>query len=764
MTASGIKKIIHCVCPLSTDGIPIPFSTYASDDRLPSSPPTTPNHFSAKTQTVPLNVYSPSKELFNVRSRASWYMIHAAASLSLAGYEQSICIDSRPSKHASVDKDLYAFVVNVLDPLFQVSPASPSNCDKTMAGMWKNYSSVNMAYAEAVAARYHTGDIVWIHDYQLLMVPHYLGQILPNAKIGMSIYANFPYCEHLAAIYECKSMLESILLADHIGFQTKLDTRHFATACTRLLHMECSSSSKHVGVFPSGVDNRLLLKSSVLERAKEIRDLFPHKQIIFCRDTHVANVIRTLAAFSQLFSKDRYLMNHLVLIHLCSTRVPASDLKAIPEIVRQINQLYGNTDFVPVHFYHQELDREEREALMAAADLGLFLGSHSSTLTSAREFVLSQHERHAPLIMSKDSSLVIPNGIITAVEDPSDIPALVTALHDTLTMRSIDSEKRYESLYRFVLENDATTCAHRFIQTLVDHETLPLYTQQLIEAYEAASGKKLVIICDSDNLTTPAEDVESANPAVQKLLPYIETLSQDTMNSVYVVSGKTEAELDLWSKENPHSFGLSAEYGAFVRQPSDASWKTTSISFTTDKKFTDWKKLIIKLFQKYVQKLLGSCIVDIKTMITLDFSKSFNSDRVSYYSKICNEELVNLVNIAATHGQQLKIFKSKARIQVQKCSSFYSSGGYSTLIETLLETIRPNFVLCIGNANDQDSPMALCEESMFSTLYGHGIDRDHLYTVSMTLKKCTMANWQLKDPKNMVELFKQLAEMKTKQV
>ncbi|KAF1796727.1 glycosyltransferase family 20 protein [Mucor lusitanicus] len=760
MPSSGIKKIIHCVCPLSTDGIPIPFSTHTSDANLPPSPPTTPNHFSDKTQTVPLNIYYPSKELFNVRSRPSWYMIHAAASLSLAGYDQSICIDSRPSKHASVDRDLYAFVVNVLDPLFQVSPTSPSNCNKSMVNMWKNYINVNIAYAEALAARYRNGDIVWIHDYQLLMVPHYLRQILPNAKIGMSIYANFPYYGHLASIYECKSMLQSILLADHIGFQTKLDTRHFATACTQLLDMDCPPSSKQVGVFPSGVDNQLLLKSSVLKRAKEIRNLFPHRQIIFCRDTHVANVIRTLAAFSQLFSKDRYLMNHLVLIHLCSARVPASDLTAIPEIVRQINQLYGNTDFVPVHFYHQELDREEREALMAAADLGLFLGSQSSTLTSAKEFVLSQYERHAPLVMSQESSLVIPNGVITAIEDPSDIPALVTALHDTLTLCSIDSEKRYESLYKFVLENDAITCAHRFIETLVDHETRPLYTQQLIEAYKAASGKNLIIVCDNNELTAPTDKVEPSNPSTKKLIPYLESLSQDNMNCVYLVSGRTKDDLDIWSKANPHSFGLGAEYGAFVQQPSDASWKTTSISSEISKKSTDWRELINKLFQKYVQKVLGSCIIDNETMITLDFNKSFDSDKVSYYSKRCNEELAHLVNIAATHGQKLRIFKSKARIQVQKCSSLYSSEGYSTLVETLLEAIQPNFVLCVGNTNDQDKPMTSCEESMFSTLYGHGINRDHLYTVAMTTKKCTMANWELRDSTDMVDLFKQLVEIK----
>lgn len=132
----------------------------------------------------------------------------------------------------------------------------------------------------------------------------------------------------------------------------------------------------------------------------------------------------------------------------------------------------------------------------------------------------------------------------------------------------------------------------------------------------------------------------------------------------------------------------------------------------------------------------------------------------SYYSKRCNEELAHLVNIAATHGQKLRIFKSKARIQVQKCSSLYSSEGYSTLVETLLEAIQPNFVLCVGNTNDQDKPMTSCEESMFSTLYGHGINRDHLYTVAMTTKKCTMANWELRDSTDMVDLFKQLVEIK----
>ena len=129
-------------------------------------------------------------------------------------------------------------------------------------------------------------------------------------------------------------------------------------------------------------------------------------------------------------------------------------------------------------------------------------------------------------------------------------------------------------------------------------------------------------------MTTPAEERESANPSGEKILPFLEILNQDTTNSVYVMSGRTKADLDIWSKTNSYSLGLSAEYGAFFQLPSETSWKSASTSFTTDKKSTNWRKLITKLFQKYAEEVFGSCIVNSKTMITLDFSKSFDSGKV----------------------------------------------------------------------------------------------------------------------------------------
>lgn len=173
--------------------------------------------------------------------------------------------------------------------------------------------------------------------------------------------------------------------------------------------------------------------------------------------------------------KNRYLINHLVLIHLCSTHVPASDSEAVPEMVRQINQLYDNTNFVPVHFCHQDIDREEQEALMAASGLGIFLGPHSSTLIASKKFIVSQNDRRASLILLQDLSLKISNGAIAAVEGSSDITALVTALHGALTMCPIDAEKRYAQSFKFVLENDTIACAHRFIQAFVGDKTPYLY-------------------------------------------------------------------------------------------------------------------------------------------------------------------------------------------------------------------------------------------------------------------------------------------------
>lgn len=197
-----------------------------------------------------------------------------------------------------------------------------------------------------------------------------------------------------------------------------------------------------------------------MEKAKAIRNMFPNKKIIFCRDTHEASVIRTLTAFTDLLSENRFFVNELILILLSAENVLESQLMSIPGFTRQVNQLFGNTKTVPVHFYHENYfnEREGIDALMVAADLGIFLGYHPSTLITAQEFVMSQHCKlqdpptvAAPLIVSPESPLMMvpymnDGGatIGTATEDASDIPGLVGSLRAALSIQSNDAQNQHK--------------------------------------------------------------------------------------------------------------------------------------------------------------------------------------------------------------------------------------------------------------------------------------------------------------------------------
>lgn len=151
-------------------------------------------------------------------------------------------------------------------------------------------------------------------------------------------------------------------------------------------------------------------QEKINERSQSLRDLFFNKQILFCReDSRAAHVLYILAAFANLLCQQPDLINNLVFIIICSSQVPSHELEAVPEIVRQINQLYGTTGFVPVHFYHQEIDQDELLAFMNAAHIGLCL-----TESSVQEF---SHQTGHPR-----KSVFVP--------EPSNIPRLTEALQN----------------------------------------------------------------------------------------------------------------------------------------------------------------------------------------------------------------------------------------------------------------------------------------------------------------------------------------------
>ncbi|HSL69609.1 MAG TPA: trehalose-6-phosphate synthase, partial [Longimicrobiales bacterium] len=119
---------------------------------------------------------------------------------------------------------------------------------------WDSYRDVNERFAEVVAAHHQPGDLIWIHDYQLMLVPGMVRQRLPDARIGFFLHIPFPSSELFAVLPRREEILYGLLGADLIGFHTSWYERHFVSAVARILGISARNRTITVGGRPVHLD------------------------------------------------------------------------------------------------------------------------------------------------------------------------------------------------------------------------------------------------------------------------------------------------------------------------------------------------------------------------------------------------------------------------------------------------------------------------------------------------------------------------------
>src|SRR5436305_1573591 len=107
---------------------------------------------------------------------------------------------------------------------------------------WADYVRMNQLFADRILHVYQPGDIIWIHDYHLMLLPSILRQRVPNIYIGFFLHVPFPSSEFLRSLPRRKDILTGVLGATMIGFQSYGYSRHFNSCCKRILGFESSSA------------------------------------------------------------------------------------------------------------------------------------------------------------------------------------------------------------------------------------------------------------------------------------------------------------------------------------------------------------------------------------------------------------------------------------------------------------------------------------------------------------------------------------------
>lgn len=262
---------------------------------------------------------------------------------------------------------------------------------------WAAYKTANQAFSNAIVESFHDGDLVWVHDYHLLLVPMLLARShIPT--VGLFLHIPFPSSEIFRSLSTREDVLRGMLHADHIGFHLFEYARHFLTSCRRILGLthtaarggaltvdyqgrEVVVTVTHVGVEPAFLREKFASVPAVTEGALAWRARFPGASLVGGVDSveKLKGVPLKLLAWEAFLASHPASVGRVVLVQLCLDDVVRpgdtqdSSRAEIQLMADRINARFGGGDRVPpvyLRFVHSAcLPVEERLALWAASDV-----------------------------------------------------------------------------------------------------------------------------------------------------------------------------------------------------------------------------------------------------------------------------------------------------------------------------------------------------------------------------------------------------------
>ncbi|KAF2436258.1 glycosyltransferase family 20 protein [Tothia fuscella] len=638
---------------------------------------------------------------------------------------------------------------------------------------WADYYRMNQLFAQRILEVYNPGDIIIVHDYNLMLLPGLLRQKLPHVYTGFFLHIPFPSSEYFRCIGKRKELLEGVLGANMIGFQADGYSRHFSSCCTRLLDVESSATSisfngKQVATdaFPIGIDAMGCEKcaytdATVVEKMAGIRRLYAGKKMIIGRDRldTVRGVAQKLQAFEIFLERYPEWHGKAVLIQITSPSDTSTDssegeskvLDKISDLATKINGLYGSISFTPVQHFPQYLDKEEYFALLRVADVALITSVRDGMNTTSLEYVVCQKDNHSPLILSEFSGT---SGSLTGAihVNPWDLGGVAEALNHALLMTADARQEQNRQLYNHVVTNNIQTWTNRYINRLLEtldssnhfFTTPILTTSNLPEVYTTAN--KRLFLFDYDGTLTPiVTRPEDALPT-PRLISTLKALAADPKNAVWIISGRDQTFLSAILGDIAE-LGLSAEHGSFMRRPRKSDW----INCAEDEDMT-WQKPISDIFLRYTDDTPGSFLETKKVALTWHYRLADPEHGLAMESA-CYDEL----EIAILRGGwDVEVMRGKMNLEVRprfvnkgviagKLIKEYNNCGDGDGGEGL------DFVLCVGDDGT--------DEDMFRALrLANNLDGERVFSVSIGYGgKQTLAGWHLEEPEDVVGVLEGLA-------
>ncbi len=600
-----------------------------------------------------------------------------------------------------------AFCEQTLWPLFHYRPES---CRFEEEG-WAAYVQFNKRYFESIRPHLRKNDTIWIHDYQLLLLPALVRKEFPDATIGLFLHSPFPSFEIFRLLPWRAQILNGMLGADLIGFHIYEYTRHFQSCLFRILGLEAKLGSVmtgdrivHTDSFSLGVDfnsfktiratsayrrktDQLLATTGGLQTVLAVDRLDPSRGIL-----EKLNMIESLLQTHTAF--------HCKVVFLLRTfgNQATPELRTYAESVGKrietLNQRFAKADWTPIIHQHRQCSRTEMAALYNVADVLLVGSLRDGMNLIGKEYVAARESDRGVVVLSElaGGARELSEAIII---NPHDRVGCVAALETALKMPIRKQVATFASMRHRQLRNTALNWSVTFLESLRTIKTKQAAIRSrsfnnktaasALSAYQTA--RKRLILLDYNGTLVPVPKDGRTKPPPAALLNTLGRIARNSHNRIAIITDNSRDLIERWFEKAPIDLIAC----------SDAAYRSSGKWTTFQELSTAWQEEALPILEKYVIRTPGSYI-DIKRYALIWHFENAEKELGEVRSRELLEDLRSFAGM-----ENLQINDSGRLVEIRNAESHKAS-----MLKAYMDDHKWDFIFAAGD--DQSN------EAMFQIL------------------------------------------------
>lgn len=591
---------------------------------------------------------------------------------------------------------------------------------------WDAYKKVNKKFADAIAEQANPDDIIWVHDYQLLLLPGMLRKRFPKMTIGFFQHIPFASYEVFRTLPWRREILEGMLGADYLGFHTYDDMRHFLSSAHRLAGYPYTGNrillENRVVVadpLPMGIDYDKYAENAVhpeaLEREARYRENIGPQRLLLSMDRldYSKGIPRRLDAFAELLERyPEYKEKISLLLVVVPSRDEVPNYRAlkqqVDELVGKINSKYGRMSWQPIHYFYRSFPFRALGAFYRMCDVAVITPIRDGMNLVCKEYIASRENKDGVLILSEMAGAAKELADAVLV-NPTDSNAMVEAMRRALEMPKDEQRRHMEIMQKSLRKYNIFQWVDLFFANLNQVKEVqaamstPLLTDKDLENIDEAADraeKRLFILDYDGTLVDFRDDPEECAPD-EALRSLLSDLAADPKNEVTVISGRRHETLEAWLGDLP--LHLTGEHGVWTRNAGDEWVRDNEIPGK------EWKDGTAEIMKFYVDRTPGSFIEEKSHSLAWHYRKTEKG-----LGEMRKSELTSHLKHMTGDGR-LQVLDGHYVVEVKPDAVNKGRAAAARFRNT-----APDFTLCIGDDTTDEDMFKALPETAFTLKVGPG--------------------------------------------